>query len=169
MFGPFALGAGLTAFALIAVVCGYAVSFRHGRIGAHLSLGRIYIACTAITGLTGLGIFQHGGFNVAYALGVLTLVFLGAAMAAGAWRDRSRLAKYVEPVAYSGTLFFHMVPGITESITRFPMGSPSFTGPEDPKLRRGIGFVLLAFIFGVVLQVRHIWKTSSSLRRTGLA
>ena len=170
MLGLSSLGAVHTAFALVAVVCGYAMTLRFGRISAELSLGKTYIATTAITCLTGFGIFMHGGFSIAHALGALTLVVLGVAVAAGRARETSRLAAYVETIGFTLTLFLHMVPGMTETFTRFPIGAPLFTGPDDPKLQKLIGFILLAFMVGIALQVRHIWKAPTSMRhRTGLA
>lgn len=170
MFGLSSLGAVHTAFALVAVVCGYAMLVRFGRISAELSLGKTYIACTAVTCLTGFGIFMRGGFNIAHGLGILTLVVLGVAVAAGRSRGTSRLATYVETIAMSLTLFFHMIPGLTETFTRFPLGSPLFSSPEDPNLQNAVGVVLLAFIIIIGLQVRHIWKSPASMRRhTGLA
>ena len=170
MLGLSSLGAVHTAFALVAVVCGYAMLARFGRISAELSLGKAYIACTAITCLTSFGVFMHGGFNIAHALGILTLVALVVAVAAGRSRETSRLAIYVETVGLSLTLFFHMIPGMTETFTRFPIGSPLFSGPDDPKLQRVVGIIFLAFLIIIALQIRHIWKAPTSMRRrTGLA
>ncbi|QPF74035.1 hypothetical protein G8A07_14665 [Roseateles sp. DAIF2] len=166
MLGLSALGTVHTAFALVAVVCGYAMIFRSGRIGADLSFGKAYIVCTAITCLTGFGLFRHGGFNIAHGLGALTLVVLGVAVAAGRSREVSRLAIYVETLGYSLTLFFHMIPGMTETFTRLPVGSPWFSGPEDPKLQQVIGLILLAFLVLMAWQVRRIWKTPASGHRT---
>ncbi|WP_042881085.1 hypothetical protein [Cupriavidus necator] len=170
MLGLSTLGAVHTAFALVAVVCGYAMLLRFGRISAELSLGKTYIVGTAISCFTSFGIFMHGGFNVAHSLGILTLVVLGVAAVAGRSRETSRLATYVETIGLSLTLFFHMIPGLTETFTRFPMGSPLFSGPEDPKLQKVVGFAFLLFLIIIALQIRHIWKAPTLMRcRTGLA
>jgi len=42
------------------------------------------------------------------------------------------------------TFFFHLVPGFTETFTRFPTGAPLFANPDDPALQRTIGVVFLA-------------------------
>lgn len=170
MLGLSSLGAVHTAFALVAVVCGYAMLIKFGRISAELSLGKTYIATTLITCLTSFGIFMHGGFNVAHSLAILTLVVMAIGVVAGRSRETSRIATYAETIGLSLTLFFHMIPGLTETFTRFPMGSPLFSGPDDPKLQRAVGFVFLLFLIIIALQVRHIWRTPLSMRRrTGLA
>lgn len=170
MFGLSTLGVVHTAFALVALVCGYAMLIRFGRISAELRFGNTYIVCTAITCLTSLGIFMHGGFNVAHGLGLLTLVVLGVAVAAGRSRGHSRLATCIEVVGLSLTLFLHMIPGLTETFTRIPSGAPLFSGPDDPKLQRVVGVVLLLFVIIIALQLRHIWRKPASMgRRAGPA
>ena len=169
MLGLSALGAVHTAIALVAVLSGFIMSLRFGRIGADLALGKTYIGCTALACLTSLGIFLHGGFNVAHSLALITLVVLSVAETAGRHRDTSRAATYVETLGFSTTLFFHMIPALNETFTRIPVGSPLFTGPDDPALQRVFGFVFLAYLLGIALQVRHIWRTPLQMRRTWLA
>ena len=166
MLGLSALGAVHTAIALVAVFCGFAMTLRFGRIGADLALGKTYIASTGVACLTSLGIFMHGGFNVAHSLALVTLVVLAVAVAAGRQRDNSRVATYVETLGFSTTLFFHMIPALNETFTRIPVGAPLFTGPDDPALQRLFGFVFVAYLLGIVLQVRHILKTPMAMRRT---
>lgn len=166
MFGLTSLGTVHTAIGLAAVICGYAMLFRNGRISATQGAGKAYIALTAITCVTGLGIFQRGGFNIAHALSILTLVTLSAALIAS--RSRARLAIYVETAGFSLTLFFHMIPGMTETFTRIPVGAPLFSSPEDPNLQKTVGVILLAFLIVIALQVHHIWKTPRSARQTSL-
>lgn len=169
MLGLSSLGAVHTAIALVAVVSGFAMSLRFGRVSAELPLGTTYIGCTALACLSSLGIFMHGGFNVAHSLALMTLVVLGVAIAAGRHRDSSRAATYVETLGYSTTLFFHMIPALNETFTRIPVGAPLFTGPDDPALQRLFGFVFVAYLLGIALQVRQIWKTPAPMRRTWLA
>lgn len=166
MLGLTALGAVHTAIALVAVLSGFAMTLRLGRIGADLALGKTYIACTALACLTSLGVFMHGGFNIAHSLALVTLVVLGVAVAAGRHRGSSRAAIYIETLGFSSTLFFHMIPALNETFTRIPVGAPLFTGPDDPALQRLFGFVFVAYLLGIALQVRHIWKAPTSIRRT---
>jgi uncharacterized membrane protein len=169
MSGLSAIGAVHTGIALVAVFSGFAMTLRFGRIGTDLALGKTYIVCTALACVTSLGIFRHGGFNVAHSLALVTLVVLSVAVAAGRQRDTSRAATYVETLGYSSTLVFHMIPALNETFTRIPVGAPLFTGPDDPSLQRLFGFVFLAYLLGIALQVRHIWRASAPMRRTWLA
>ena len=88
-------------------------------------VGKVYIVTTVLTCLTGFGIFQHGGFGKPHMLGIITLVVLGVAWLAGYTGVFGRLAPYIETVSYSATFLFHMIPGITETTTRLPLGRTS--------------------------------------------
>jgi uncharacterized membrane protein len=169
MFGLSALGAVHTALALVAVISGFAMTFRFKGIGTDLSLGWTYVVCTTLACLTALGIFAHGGFGVPHALALMTLAVLAVCLVAGKHRETSRLAQYVETLGYTTTLLFHMVPATIEVTTRLPAGAPLFDGPDDPGLQRVLGFLLLAYLLGIAFQVRHIWRTPMTWRGTRLA
>ncbi len=61
------------------------------------------------------------------------------------------------------TLFFHLIPGLTETGTRLPLGAPAFSGPEDPTLVALVGAGFVAYLVGAVVQVLHLRR---KLRRT---
>ena len=83
MFGLTPLGVVHTAISLVAVIAGVIALVRDGRISSGNGLGKLYVITTALTCLTGFGIFQHGGFGKPHMLGIITLVVLAAAWAAG--------------------------------------------------------------------------------------
>ncbi|WP_326544312.1 hypothetical protein [Pseudorhodoferax sp.] len=149
MFGLTTLGAVHTAIGLVALVCGYGSLLRDGAIDPRRRMGQVYLWTTVLTCLTGFGIFQRGGFNEAHALGVLTLLVLGAALLP----LRARWWPYVQTVLWTLTLFFHMVPGLTETFTRLPLGAPLFTGPDDPRLQATVGAVFGVFAVVMLAQV----------------
>ena len=126
MFGLTPLGVFHTALSLAAVTAGLIALLRDGRITSATRAGRIYIITTAITCLTGFGIFQHGGFNKAHVLGIITLVVLGIAWTAGHSTLFGRASRYVETIGYSATMLFNLIPGITETATRLPLGARWF-------------------------------------------
>ena len=156
MWGLTTLGAIHTAISLVALAAGVACLVRFGEIAAAHALGRIYIWATVLTCLTGFGIFRHGGFGAPHALGVLTLLTLGLAALAGRTPWLGKAARYVETIAYSTTLFFHMIPGLTETFTRLPAGAPWFSGPDDPVLQKAVGVCFVLLILGCTLQVRRL-------------
>jgi uncharacterized membrane protein len=155
MLGLTTLGAVHTAISLIALAAGIAAFVRHGAISLRTRPGQVYVVTTVLTCLTGFGIFQRGGFNEAHVLGIVTLVVLVVAAAAG--RDRlGRLSRYIEAVGYSATFFFHMIPAFNETGSRLPLGAPLISGPDDPKFQAAVGAAFLVFLIGAFVQVRRL-------------
>ena len=144
-----------TIIALAAVTCGLAALIKYGEIGMHTRAGRLYVWLTAATAFTGLFIFRHGGFGPPHALAILTLVVLLIAHAAGK-RGGTGLSRYLAVTGYSLTLFFHLIPGLTETGTRIPLGAPAFSGPEDPTLKLLVGIGFAIYLAGAAWQVLRI-------------
>jgi uncharacterized membrane protein len=153
MFGLTPLGTFHTAVSLVAVAAGVASLIRNGNITWRTQAGKTYIVATVVTCVTALGIFRHGGFGAPHALAILTLIVLGVAFTAGATTVFGRLSRYVETVGYSTTFLFHMIPGVTETATRLPIGAPIASGPDDPIVRGAIGVCFVLFLIGAALQV----------------
>jgi len=156
MFGLTSLGVVHTALSLVALIAGFASLVQYKRIAPRTTLGRVYIGSTVLVCLTGFGIFQHGGFGKPHMLGIITLVVLGIAAMAGKPRPFGRAAPYVETISYSLTLFFHMIPAATETLTRLPAGAPVFANAEAPQLPGIYGVFFLIFLVGTTLQVRAL-------------
>ncbi len=156
MFGLTPLGAIHTAISLVALVAGVIAFVRDKEIAVQTTLGRTYIWATMLTCLTGFGIFEHGGFGKPHALGVITLLVISLAVAAGRTAPFGRASRYVETISYTMTFFFHLIPGFTETFTRLPAGAPLFASPDDPALQRTIGVVFLLVLVGIGLQVRRM-------------
>ena len=153
MIGLTPLGIIHTTLGLIAVVAGIISFFRYKAISSATRVGKLYIAMTILTCLTGFGIFQRGGFNIAHVLGIVTLVVLAIAGYAHLF---GRAAKYVATVSYSATFFFHMIPGVTETFTRVPTGAPLFANPDDPNLQKTISVLFVVFLACAFFQVRRL-------------
>lgn len=155
MFGLTSLGVFHTAISLVALAAGLTALARAGAISMRTGVGKLYVWTTALTCITGFGIFQHGGFGKPHVLGVITLVVLVIAWAAGKGMAFGRLSPYVEAVGYSLTVFFHIVPALAETLTRLPLGSPLLDTPEAPVLQALDAFFFL-FLIGATLQVRKL-------------
>lgn len=154
MFGLTPLGIVHTLISLVAVAAAIIAFVRDGRIIAGNTVGRTYIITTVLTCLTGFGIFQHGGFGKPHVLGIVTLVVLGIAWLA---RNKSlfgRASPYVETVGYSLTVFFHMIPAVTETTTRLPLAAPLLPNADAPQLVVATGVMFVVFLIGATLQVR---------------
>jgi hypothetical protein len=156
MFGLTSLGIVHTAISLVAVAAGITALVRYRRIAWATLAGKLYVVTTAVTCLTGFGIFQHGGFGKPHALGIITLVVLAVALGAELRHWFGKLAPYVATVAYSLTFFFHWIPGITETSTRLPVGKPLLASPEAPELQVVAGALFVVFLVGAALQVWQI-------------
>lgn len=156
MFGLTTLGIIHTAISLIAVAAGLIAFVRDHEINPRKRVGKIYVIATIITCLTAFGIFQHGGFGAPHVLGIITLVVLGVAYAAGTHRAFGRASPYVETVGYSATFLFHMIPAITETVTRVPSGAPLVADRESPVLQAAAGVLFILFLIGAALQALRL-------------
>ena len=161
MLGLTSLGIVHTAISLVAVVAGAIALIRDGAITPRNALGKTYIVTTVLTCLTGFGIFQHGGFGKPHMLGIITLVVIGIAALAGYTSLFGRASKYVETVGYSLTFLFHMIPGVTETSTRLPLGKPLLPSAEAPQLQVASGVLFVLFLIGAALQVRKLRAASA--------
>jgi uncharacterized membrane protein len=148
-----------TAIAMVAVAAGILSLARHGEIGTGSRPGSIYVLFTVATCITGLFIFHHGGFGPPHALAVLTLVVLAIAYTAERRKSAQGVSRYVAVLGYSLTLFFHLIPGLTETGTRVPISHPAFTGPEDPSLKALVGVGFLVYLAGASLQVLRLRRS----------
>jgi uncharacterized membrane protein len=162
IYGLTQLGVWHTAISLVAVFAGLVVLVRDGRITPRSTLGQVYIWATVLTCLTGFGIFQHGGFGKPHVLGIITLVTLGVAALAARTALFGRLSVYVETLSYSATFLFHLIPAITETTTRLPLGVPLLPNADAPELKAATGVLLLLFLIGAAVQVWSIRKHSTA-------
>ncbi len=155
MLGLTTLGAVHTAISLVAVAAGVLAFVRDKEIVLKSMVGKVYAVATILTCLTGFGIYEHGGFGAPHALGVITLVVLGVAWHAGRG-GFGRASRYVETVSCTATFLFHMIPAVTETSTRLPLGSPWITDREGPELQAAVGIMFVLFLIGSALQVWRI-------------
>lgn len=156
MYGLTQIGVVHTAISLVAVCAALFAFARDKGIEAGNGTGKLYIVTTILTCLSGFFIFQHGGFGKAHVLGILTLLVLALAGVARKTGVFGRAARSVETVAYSATFLFHMIPAITESSTRLPLGAPLLDSAEAPELKAATGVLVLLFLIGATLQVRRL-------------
>lgn len=163
IYGLTYLGVIHTAISLVAVAAAVIAFFRDKEIIAASTLGKVYIWTTVLTCLTGFGIFQHGGFGKPHALGIITLLVLGIAWVAGTTKVLGRASPYVQTLGYSITFLFHMIPAITETSTRLPLGAPLLPNADAPALKAATGVLLLLYIIGAALQVRRIRARHAAL------
>ncbi len=141
-----------TLISLVAVISGAISFFREGRISLEDGVGKTYVAFTLATCATALVIFHHGGFGPPHALALITLVTLAIAALARLTPVFGRGGRYVETLAYSATFLFHMIPAVTESTTRLPVGAPLVASADSPALKAVYAVFLLIFLVGAIVQ-----------------
>jgi len=160
IFGLTPLGVFHTAISLIALYTGVWALIRYKEFSLAHRLSQVYFVSTLIVAVTGLFIFQHGGFGPPHVLSILTIL----AIVAGAVTEKTLLlgswSHYFYALCYSTTLLFHSIPGFNETLSRLPPGKPFTTGPDDPKLQPIVAALLLIWIVGLVLQFRWIKRTA---------
>ena len=164
MLGLTTLGVIHTAISLVAVVSGFWALARYPEITVRNRLGQTYLVTTLLTAVTGLGIFQHGGFGPPHALAILTLLALAVGTAAAVTGVFGRWSRYVQAVSYSATILFHMIPGFTESLTRLPPGQPLLPNAEAPAFGPIYGVLLLLFLVGLAFQLRWLRAAEATKR-----
>lgn len=154
IYGLTYLGVIHTLISLVAVFAALISFIRDKAILPNGTLGKLYIWATVLTCLTGFGIFQHGGFGKAHALGVITLLVLVLAWMADQRKFGAR-SLAISTVSYSLTVFFHMIPAVTEGTTRLPLGAPLLPNADAPELQAITGAMFVVFLVGVSLQLRR--------------
>jgi uncharacterized membrane protein len=153
MLGLTDLGAVHTLISLVAVGAGIVSFARYGSISLRTSVGIVYVVTTALTALTGFGIFKTGAFGPAHAVGVLTLVVLAFAVLVEKRPIVGSLSRPIEAVSYTTTFFLHMIPAINETTTRLPPSAPLAAGPNDPLVLALVALALVLYIAGAAVQV----------------
>ena len=161
LFGLTTLGVFHTAIGIAALAVGVVAYVVEREIRVQSSLGRLYIALTLVTAASALGIFQHGGFGPPHALALLTFVALagGLVAAAGVF---GRFSRFVAAVCFASTFLFHLIPAVTESLTRLPLGAPLVASQEAPIFPPIYGGLFVLFLIGVGLQLRGLRAAAPS-------
>ncbi|MFC3193320.1 hypothetical protein ACFODZ_03585 [Marinicella sediminis] len=144
-----------TIVGIMALVAGVCVLWQHKRLSYRPRLGQIYLLATVITAASSLTIFNHGGFNVAHGLGILTVL----AVLAGVIIEKTVLFKswnkFFTNLCYSATILFHLLPTTTEIMTRFPPDHPLVSSLKDPLLHKT--FLVITAVFLIMLIWQMLW------------
>ncbi len=150
-----------TVVALLAVLTGFYTLANHKLVMSTQIDGKIYLLLTLISASTALAIYKHGGFGIAHGLAVLTILAIligGVAEKTGLF---GKMSLYVQTVFYSATMLFNMIPAITETLLRLPVGAPMVTSLKDPLLQGFHLAFVVVFLVGLGLQIRFLRSSSS--------
>ncbi|HVJ61773.1 MAG TPA: hypothetical protein VM555_03585 [Tahibacter sp.] len=136
---------------------------KHGRITPQTQAGRAYFWFMLLGVLTVYPI-AHQPVSTIVATVTLAVLLLGYGLSRRA--AAPRWATYVETTALSISVFLLMVPTVTETLRRLPVGNPLVTDLQDPLLLGAQGTLFLALIVGIPLQLLALRKHNAKRNPT---
>lgn len=142
-----------TLFSLISLACGIFLLISRGEIAADNRIGRLFLIATALTAMTALAIYQRGGFGPGHILAILALGAIGFGLLVGRGAARGSRRHVLAALAFSFTLLCQLVPGATETLTRFPLGNPLIARVDSPELQPVFLGLLAAYGLLALIQV----------------
>lgn len=128
---------------------------KHGRIVPETRAGRAYFWFMLLGVLT---VYPIAHQPISSIVATVTLVALLLGYGISRWPMAKRFGKYIETISLSISVFLLMVPTVSESLRRLPVGDPLVTDLKDPLLLSVQGALFLALIVGVPLQMRALYK-----------
>ena len=143
-----------TLIALIAILSGAYSLKKYTIIETKNFSAKIFIVTTIIAAITALLIYKRG-FGVGHLLAIITLLaFIFGYINERGWFF-GFLAPYFQTVSYSALFLFHMIPGITEILRRFPTDNPIVidSNVDHPIL---ISFYITFFISYLIITTNQI-------------
>ena len=150
-----------TAVGVLALITGLYTLAKFKVIRLEQVSGKSYLILTLVAAASALGIYKHGGFGVAHALAVLTILAVLVGGIAEKTRVFGKLSRYIQAASYSATFLFHLIPAITDGLMRLPVGAPFVTELEDPLLQGFYLAFLVAYVVGLGLQVMWLRRTAT--------
>ncbi|MBR0346015.1 MAG: hypothetical protein IJI03_12235 [Rudaea sp.] len=91
-------------------------------------------------------------------IATITLVALLLGYGISRWPVVKGSGKYIQTISLSISVFLLMVPAVSESLRRLPVGNPLVTDMKDPLLLGAQGGLFLILIIGIPLQMRALYK-----------
>lgn len=137
---------------------------KHGRITPKSTAGRAYFWFMLLGVLT---VYPIAHQPISPIIATVTLVTLLLGYGISMWGAARRSARYVETIALSISVFLLMVPTVSETLRRLPVGHPIVTDMKDPLLLGAQGALLLALVVGIPLQMRALYKQPLVLNKAG--
>jgi hypothetical protein len=128
---------------------------KHGRIAPQTWAGRAYFWFMLLGVLT---VYPIAHQPVSSIVATVTLVMLLLGYGLSRWARAGSIWRYVETVSLSISVFLLMVPTLSESLRRLPVGHPLVIDMKDPLLLGAQGALLLALVIGVPVQMRALYR-----------
>ena len=149
-----------TILGTLAIIVAVFIIATQGFIKSKNNLGKLYIIATLTTASTALMLFKNGGFNLAHVLAILTIVAIILGIASEKYNILG-ISKYIQAMSYTGSVLFHLIPGIAEVNKRLPINNPMGLSVLDPvNIRYYLIFTLITGIT-ILIQWYFLWKKKS--------
>lgn len=145
-----------TAAGIAALAAGFWILGRDKEISPRTRLGQLYVASAFLSAATALGIYRHGGFGPAHLLAVLTIAALLVGTVCAFTTLFGTASRYLQAGCLSATILFGLLPGLTETLMRFPPSAPLVPLAEVAKLKPLYAALFLLYLFGLGFQLRWI-------------
>lgn len=123
---------------------------KHGRIAPETQAGCAYFWFMLLGVLT---VYPIAHQPVSAIVATVTLVVLLVGYGIARWQTAKQFWKYAQTISLSISVFLLMVPTVSESLRRLPVGHPLVTDLKDPLLLCTQGALFLVLIIGVPLQI----------------
>ena len=141
----------------LAILVAFYIIATRGYVRSTNNLGKFYIIATLITASTALMLYKNGGFNLAHVLAILTLVAIFLGISSEKYNIFG-LSKYVQAMSYTGSILFHLIPGIAEVNKRLPINDPMGLSVLDPiNIRYYLIFTVVISVI-IMIQWYFVWK-----------
>lgn len=155
MFGISPLGWIHTIGSLPSVPLAIYMLARYGRIVPRSFAGLAYFISMLVGGLT---VFLVAKQAISPVIGGTTLILLFAGYGIQYISFLGRARIYLETITLSLTVFFLMVPTISETLRRVPDGHPIVSDPNSPLLKGATAVIAILLIVGVAAQLFALIK-----------
>ena len=151
-----------TILGTLAILVALFIIVTQGYIKSTNNLGKFYIIATLITASTALMLYKNGGFNLAHILAVLTIVAIFLGISPEKY-NIFVLSKYVQAMSYTGSILFHLIPGIAEVNKRLPINNPMGLSVLDPINIRY--YLIFTVIIGLTIMIQWYFIKKKRIMR----
>ena len=151
-----------TILGTLAILVALFIIVTQGYIKSTNNLGKFYIIATLITASTALMLYKNGGFNLAHVLALLTLVAIFLGISSEKYNIFG-FCKYVQAMSYTGSILFHLIPGIAEVNKRLPINNPMGLSVLDPINIRY--YLIFTVIIGLTIMIQWYFIKKKRIMR----
>ena len=151
-----------TILGTLAILVALFIIVNQGYIKSTNNLGKFYIIATLITASTALMLYKNGGFNLAHVLAILTLVAIFLGISSEKYNIFG-FSKYVQAMSYTGSILFHLIPGIAEVNKRLPINNPMGLSVLDPINIRY--YLIFTVIIGLTIMIQWYFIKKKRIMR----